>query len=169
MKYIKYTFIDQGGMSGPVTSFSRDAQEGETQKQIDSSFLVWGYDPRAYEVVSQTFTALPEEEVLDMWEKDDAQSTADAVYEEELGEPVSVEIKNVTYWFTAGWDNSQLIDSKVQLAENLNTPQVILWDHWGEPHEFQKNDAKDVAAAVASSYHDGYDAWMQEKKDIRDS
>lgn len=61
--YIKFTWINEGDSSGPVTSFNRDAIPGETQNLIDTTQIIWGYVPELYKVKNGAFEPLEQEEV----------------------------------------------------------------------------------------------------------
>ena len=164
---MKFTWINEANGNGPVTGLSRNAEAGETSGNAPNTDFVWGYDSRFYDVVSWDLTPKSEAEVDSIKGEDQALSTADAVYSESLQEPLMVTISNVDYWFTRGWEASQLIDSRITLADyENNNNDIVLWDHFNIAQSFKKNDAYKVAAAVSGEYHRGYDEWMAERQAI---
>ena len=76
---MKYTWIDEGLNSGPVSGFGRDAGAGEQDGTTELGLLIYSKDNDFYEVVDGVFTAktLAEVDAIKAQREADAQTEAD--------------------------------------------------------------------------------------------
>lgn len=165
-----------GTGNGQVTSLNRGASlETESEGNCSAQELVHGMDSEMYTVVGYEFTPVDEttkQSILDgrQAEKDtqDAYDAVDYQYAVETATPVTVTINDVDYVFAGGIDSSLLINNGIELADNLNETDIELWDIYGEPHIFTKQDAKTIAIAIGLSFRTAYTTRKYARKAIKD-